>query len=138
MHGSMPQPRLERHNTPLEKSNTSSEISDAMQMLHEVAEPRPVGDTIKAAIGRASHKLGWKYERTREVWYGNARRLHVNEMDALRERARARLAVSLDAERRRNIEQIAVLRTRLQLRDGEFHRDDIAALEWILREISGT
>lgn len=115
-----------------EFSDDSSEISDAMRIVQLAAEPRPVGDSIKAAIGRSAKRLKWSYTRTRDVWYGDARRIDVREMDALREIERKRDEAADGADRRRRIEQLAVLRTRLQMRDPEFHREDIAALDWLL------
>lgn len=115
-----------------DKSDDSSEVSDAMQMVQLAAEPRPVGDSVKAAINRSARRLGWSFTRTRDVWYGDARRIDVREMDALREIERKRDEAATDAERRRKLEQLAVLRTRLSMRDPEFHREDIAALDWML------
>lgn len=46
---------------------------DYQQIVRRAAEPRPVGDSVKAAIGRAARKLGWKYTRTRAYWYADKR-----------------------------------------------------------------
>lgn len=124
-----------RGNLSSEFSDKSSDISNAMRLVRIAAEPRLVGDSIKAAITRASRTLHWTPTRTRDLWYGTARRVEVAEMDALRALERRKLEADFVAERRRNIEQVAVLRTRLQMRDQEFHRDDIAALDWMLREV---
>jgi hypothetical protein len=135
MHGNVGHAASARADFMSEKSDDSSESSDAMRIVQLAAEPRPVGDSVKAAIGRAARRLGWSYTRTRDVWYGDARRIDVREMDALREIERRRDEAATDAERRRQLEQLAVLRTRLQMRDPGFHREDIAALDWMLREI---
>lgn len=132
MHGTMRRAGSARADFMSDKSDDSSEIADAMRIVQLAAEPRPVGDSVKAAIGRSARRLGWSYTRTRDVWYGDARRIDVREMDALREVERKRDDAANEAERRRKLEQIAVLRTRLQMRDPEFHRDDIAALDWLL------
>lgn len=115
-----------------EKSDDSSETSDAMRIVQLAAEPRPVGDSVKAAIGRSAKRLKWSFTRTRDVWYGDARRIVVREMDALREIERRRDEAADAAERRQRLEQLAVLRTRLHMRDPDFHREDIAALDWML------
>jgi hypothetical protein len=125
----------ERQHFPLEKSDKPSDISNAMRLVRLAAEPRQVGDSIKGAINRAARVLTWTPTRTRDIWYGGARRLDVAEMDALRALERKKLEADFIAERRRNIEQVAVLRTRLQHRDSDFHREDIAALDWMLREL---
>lgn len=135
MHGSVDLARSERTNFPSENSDKSSDISDAMRMLRIAAEPRPVGDSVKAAINRAAKALAWAPTRTRDVWYGAARRIDVCEMDVLRAIERKRLEADFIAERRRNLEQVAVLRTRLAMRDRDFHAQDIAAIDWMLREL---
>jgi hypothetical protein len=128
---------LKRLNKPLEFSDRSSEISNAMRLVRIAAEPRPVGDSVRAAIGRACRHLGWRYNRTREIWYGTARRIESHEMDRLRSLEREADAKSAATERARYLEQIAVLRTRLQMRDPEFHRADCIALDWLINEIGG-
>jgi hypothetical protein len=76
---------------PSERSEFASEISDAIAearcLIKQCAEPRPVGDSVKAAIGRAARRLGWSYSRAKDVWYGGARRIDVAEMDRLRSSA---------------------------------------------------
>lgn len=134
MHGVVGQVRTERADKSSEFSDKSADISDAMRFVRLAAEPRAVGDSIKAAINRAARKLHWSPTRTRDIWYGHARRIDVAEMDALRALERARLDADFITERRRNIEQLAVLRTRLHMRDATFHAPDIAAIDWLLRE----
>lgn len=121
---------------PLEFSDRSSEISNAMRLVRIAAEPRPVGDSVRAAIGRACRHLGWRYNRTREIWYGTARRIESHEMDRLRSLEREADAKSAATERARYLEQLAVLRTRLQMRDAEFHRPDCDAIDWLLNELN--
>jgi hypothetical protein len=135
MHGTVRKAALARHNLSLENSDKSSENSDAMRLVRLAAEPRQVGDSVKTSITRVARVLKWSPTRARDVWYGSARRIGVAEMDSLRALERRKLEADFVAERRRNIEQVAVLRTRLQMRDQEFHRDDIAALDWMLREV---
>lgn len=137
MHSTIGQAALERANISSEIPDKSSDISDAMRLVRFAAEPRQVGDSIKAAITRASRRLGWSASRTRDIWYGNARRIDVPEMDALRALERERDAGAEAADRQRYIEQLAVLRTRLQMRDPEFHRADCVAIDWLLNEIIG-
>lgn len=49
------------------------------EALRELAEPRPVGDTIKVAIWRAARAAGLTYARAFNVWYGRARRIDAHE-----------------------------------------------------------
>ena len=65
-----------------EKVSKGSEMrSGAAVMLRQVAEPK--GKT-KATIAFIARKLGWKQSRAKAIWYGEARRIDVPEMDALR------------------------------------------------------
>ncbi|WP_170246039.1 hypothetical protein [Methylobacterium gnaphalii] len=59
-------------------------------MIRDLAEPRPVGDTVKAAITRASRAVSaflqepMSYGRAEDIWRREARRIDAAEMDALR------------------------------------------------------
>lgn len=59
--------------------------------LRELAEPRPVGDLVKAAIGRAARLTGLSYTRAFDVWYGKARRIEAGEAE--------RIAIALQKKR---------------------------------------
>lgn len=66
-----------------DKASENAKI-EAQRLVQRCAEPRPVGDSAKVAINRAAQRLGFSYSRTRDLWYGNARRIDSQEMDALR------------------------------------------------------
>lgn len=53
------------------------------QALQQLAEPRPVGDTIQQAIVRASRITGIPYPRTFNIWYRRARRIDAHEAQAI-------------------------------------------------------
>jgi hypothetical protein len=110
---------------PSEQSEMSSS-SEARALVRQVAEPREVGDSVKAAIVRAAKRLGFRFTRTKDLWYGDARRIDSDEMDRLRERA-AR------ADARIAIANLLALRNRLATADADFHRPQIAALDDALR-----
>jgi hypothetical protein len=69
-------------------------IATASRLLHEIAEPRPVGDTVKAAITRAARAVSevmsattggtLSYGRAEDIWRCEARRIDAAEMDAIR------------------------------------------------------
>lgn len=61
-----------------------SATAEASFLIKLAAEPRPVGDTVKAAIRRASRRVGLTFSRSRDIWYGQARRVDASEMDKLR------------------------------------------------------
>jgi hypothetical protein len=53
---------------------------------------------VKAAIRRASRRLGLPFSRARDIWYGDARRIDAEEMDKLRQEAeKAALAQAIVA-----------------------------------------
>lgn len=53
--------------------------------LMELAEPRPVGDHIKVAIGRAARVAGIPYPRAFNIWYGRARRIDAHEAEQIQQ-----------------------------------------------------
>jgi hypothetical protein len=61
---------------------------------------------VKAAVRRASRRLGLPFTRTRDLWYGDARRIDAAEMDRLRQGAE-------NAEFAQAIAGIEVLRNRM-------------------------
>jgi hypothetical protein len=65
----------------------ASSIEEAQMLVRRCAEPRPAGDQVKGAIFRASRRLGLTFSRTRDIWYGQARRIDAEEMDRLRQAA---------------------------------------------------
>jgi hypothetical protein len=65
----------------------ASSIDEAQTLVRRCAEPRPAGDLVKAAIRRASRRLDLPFSRTRDIWYGDARRIEAEEMDRLRREA---------------------------------------------------
>ena len=82
----------------LPDSSHASSIEEAQTLVRRCAEPRPAGDLVKAVIRRASQRLGIPYSRTRDIWYGDARRIDAEEMDRLRHGAqKAELAQAVAA-----------------------------------------
>jgi hypothetical protein len=87
-------------------SSDASSIDEARILIRRCAEPRPAGDLVKAAVRRASRRLGLSFSRTRDIWYGDARRIDAEEMDRLRLEAE-------NTELANAIAQIEVLRNRM-------------------------
>src|SRR5258705_11851835 len=86
-------------------------LSEAALMLRQVAEPK--GNT-KATIAFVARKFGWKQSRAKAIWYREARRVDVWEMDALRAEyaslrntADALMAVLVEADPHRSREDIS-------------------------------
>ena len=84
--------------TKLPNSPYASSIDEAQILVRRCAEPRPAGDQVKAAVRRASQRLGIPFSRVRDIWYGDARRINAEEMDQLRREAeKAELAQAFAA-----------------------------------------
>jgi hypothetical protein len=64
--------------TKLPNSSYTSSIDVAQTPVRQCAEPRPAGNQVKAAIRRASQRLGTSFSRMRDNWHGNA-----EEMDRI-------------------------------------------------------
>lgn len=70
----------------------------AALLLQEIAEPRPVGDSVKAAITRAARAVNvflgdretLSYGRAEDLRRREARRIDAHELDAIRAAHRAR------------------------------------------------
>jgi hypothetical protein len=92
--------------TKLPNSSHASSIEEAQTLVRRCAEPRPAGDQVKAAIRRASRRLEIPFSRTRDIWYGDARRIDAEEMDRLRHGAEK-------AELAKPQQQLSFLKTEL-------------------------
>ena len=110
------------------KSSENSQMSceyEAAILVKRIAEPRQVGDSVKAAVMRSAQRLGWKPSRTREIWYARARRIDAEEMDELRE---------LAAKEAARYEAIA---RAMEHTDPAFYREDITNLVHAARRLRG-
>lgn len=112
-----------------------SVASEAAERLRFIAEPRPIGDNVKAAINRASARVSryWPLSpsRAEDIWRKEARVIRAEEMDAIRRACAEREASEAKArEHARSVGTIfAGVAERLRASsDPEFHREDIAAL----------
>lgn len=68
-------------------SSWAPSVKEAQMLIRRCAEPRSAGDQVKAAVRRASQRLEMRFSRTRDIWYGAARRIDAEEMDHLRREA---------------------------------------------------
>jgi hypothetical protein len=102
------------------KSEMSS-VGEAATLIRQAAEPRPVGDSVKAAIRRAAMRLGFSFSRSKDIWYGDARRIDAGEMDALRGLAA----------------RYANIAATLRHQDEDFYRAQADALEYFAHRLGG-
>lgn len=112
---------------PSEKTEMSS-VNEASLLVRNVAEPRLVGDSVKAAITRAARRLGFSITRTKDIWYGDARRIDADEMDRLRTEAARAEADELK-------QRLLALYRSLAATDPNFHRVTLGALGRALRDM---
>ena len=108
-----------------------SSISEAQALVRRCAEPRPAGDQVKAAILRSSRRLGLPFNRTKDIWYGDARRIDAAEMDRLRRGAE-------HAELAHAVAGIEVLRNTMLIARSPAARQVIYGLEAALRALGRT
>ena len=71
-------------NSPELPCSSHSSIVEAKLLVRRCAESRPSGELVKTTLYRTSVLLGFSYTRTRDIWYGSARRIEAKEMDRLR------------------------------------------------------
>jgi hypothetical protein len=112
-------------------SSYLSSITEAQTLVRRCAEPRPAGDLVKAAILRSSRRLGLPFNRTKDIWYGDARRIDAAEMDRLRRGAE-------DAELAHAVAGIALLRNTMLASRSPAYRQVISGLDAALRALGRT
>ena len=116
----------------------SSPADEAAALLRQVAEPRPVGDSVKAAIRRAAKRLGFGFRRTKTLWYGETTRIGAEEMDALRRATQRRHSEEVArAETVVAIDRLVALREALAQTDQSFNQPLIDALDDTIRKMGG-
>ena len=98
-----------------------SSIDEAQTLVRQCEGPRPAVDQVKAAILRASRRLGFAFSRTRDIWYGGARRIDAKEMDRLRKEADC-------IEIARAAARLEVLRSRMQASKSPVSRQVVAGI----------
>jgi hypothetical protein len=121
------------------KEAVMSIAAEASSLLRRVAEPRPVGDSVKAAISRAARRVSrfmahpMTHGRAEDIWRQEARIIRAEEMDAIR---KAAADTRLLAEGRDALAQIDARIARLEallLQDEDFHGPQVAAHRAALR-----
>lgn len=120
-----------------------SAVAEASALLRQIAEPRPVGDSVKAAIGRACRRVSahvpkhwtrWHIGRAQDIWHQQVRGVWAEELDAIRRAAEARLVAEARHERAALADRISRLEAALRLSDEDFHRPDLDALRRLAGE----
>jgi len=121
-----------------EEPTPMSSCLEAAALLRTIAEPRPIGDTVKAAINRAAKRVSahlrqpMRPGRAEDIWRGEARVIRAEEIDAIRRAAEART----NREARHEITQLDARIARLEallVQDAEFHRTEVDAVGTMAR-----
>jgi hypothetical protein len=115
--------------TRLNRARTISSIKEAQFLVRQCAEPSPAGQSVKAAIRRASRLLEISFTRTRDLRYGQARRITADEMDGLR-----LVAGQADFVRAIGLE---TLRNRLRLSSSPADKDVVERLTATIEAVAG-
>lgn len=104
--------------------------AEASILVRQIAEPRPVGDSVKAAMGRAHRALrGWTFNRVRDVWHADHRiKISADEMAQLRAAVHAAKEESRDPEIAELRARIAYTEERLQRIDPSFFAPTLKAI----------
>ena len=94
-------------------SDTLTVALEMQAITRRAAEPWLPGDSVKAAIGRASRALGIGHRRARSFWYGEAAAVRAVEAD----RMRAAEALLLTKRRQQLEHELAAIKARLDAAD---------------------
>lgn len=123
-------------NTP---NSYGTSVAKASDLLHELSQPRPTGDPVKAAIQRAVSRINremsrpesFGYWRGYDLWYRKARRVESFEKTAIILAIKTKRRDDARREFRELHSRMLRLEAMLSESDPEFHRDDIQAIRHI-------
>lgn len=110
---------------------------EASLRLQRIAEPRPVGDTLKEAINRATKLVSdclkligedpMSPGRAEDIWRGEVRRVWSEEMDAIRKADRDRALVNEAQNALVKFDNRIARLEALLLQDEDFNRPQVDA-----------
>ena len=111
-----------------------SALVEAQNLVRKVAEPVPAGDSVKAAIGRASRRLRWNFNRTKSLWYADPRtKVSGDELNELRNAAKQTAGAAGDDLMAR----LAFIEERLRQIDPDFFGPEIDTLGRVAGRVRG-
>jgi hypothetical protein len=105
--------------------------------LRELADPRPGGDRVKAAIDRAAKRAGLSYWRAFDIWYGKARRVEEFERDAISEALNKKREEAARNEFHELKTRLLRLESILVQTDPDFHRPTVDGVREQMRGLGG-
>lgn len=121
------------------RSVVMSALVEASSLVRRLAEPRPPGDSVRAAILRSARRLrGLSPSRVKDIWYEDDRVcVSGDELNELRRAAQHEQEAKASAEYVELLGRIAVLTARLDSIDPDFHREAVAGLRDALLQSGG-
>lgn len=103
-------------------------------LLRRLASPGVPGESMKSLYRRLSRRVGWSFSRVRECWHRRARRIGADELDHLRELAKAPARQNGgDVDLEGLAERVARLEAHLRSVDPDFFAPQIDALGYSRR-----
>lgn len=112
-----------------------SDVAECQEMIQGLFPPG-LGK-VKERVRTAARKLGWPHSRTKDIWYGDARRIDGFEKEQLKAE---RIKREVDAERKiasaeykQLRDRIARLEARLAIVDEDYSRPFRDALQQSVR-----
>ena len=113
-----------------------SALVEAQSLVRRVAAPVPAGDSVKAAIVRASRRLKWNYNRTKTLWYADERaKVSGDELNQLRAVAKQHTAGAANHDLMARLEYIE---ERLRHIDPDFYGPQLDTLRRAVRALRGS
>lgn len=96
--------------------------SQFAEALKELSRPKPEGDKVKTAIGRAARTAGLDYWRAFDIWYRKARRIDAHEAHQISEALRLKREREACNEYQELRTRLAKLESLLVQKVPNFHR----------------
>jgi hypothetical protein len=100
-------------------------VTDASNLLHELAAPQDRGETMKEILERTARAAKLAYWRTYDLWYEKARRVEPAEIDQIREALRIKNERAAANELNELKYRLAKLEAYFSSGDADFHRPSI-------------
>ncbi len=117
-------PRVSAANLGRYPKNVGREIADELRAL---AEPRRHGEKITVALDRVARLCGFEYWRTYDLWYRKTRRVEEAERTAVKAALEKKLTEAARNEFHELKTRLAILESRLNQIDPDFHRPTLDA-----------
>ena len=113
---------------------SSVAVMEARSLVADLIGVQPPGFKLKNAWPRLARMTGFGERRLKGIWHGEARRICVEEMAALKAAADRRRTSSL-ASIQTNADRLDAVAHSLEGIDADFHRGEIDRLRNVARQL---